>query len=998
MTIQHTYDFKKYLVILTVLLLVAVSVKSQENRVVSRLSIAQALTLKFANKEVELVKGQIISNVLTMVNTSEEPISIYITLNHPPMWKTLFNSDKKYTIGPADTIYVPVRIIPSAMMKGDTKYFINAYIEDEQRRQVAGEYFFASTEKISEWEMTANPSSRIYLKNNENTANFNINLANTGNEKQELVMMSALASSNIILMDSTEKPIVDFKSDFSLDAYTDTTISYKVKYTETERNFKSIDIENYNPGSINDEKKFSVFFHSEEPRREKYSNKSRSSKLDFIKLSNDKKINPYGSDVLPLSAYLRVSNILEDIVFSSLHLRGQKLLNNGGQLLYNTSLYFSSMDKFYGQNYARNIPWYVGYFDKTKSIQAGYVNGGAVGVQSSGKGVKGEIEFLPNHWGGAYYVRSPYFFKDDKLESFGFHHRYDGDNFSNLTQYSHSHHKYAKLITDVISVSPKVKLAKKHNLNFILALSNRKNYLNPNDEFTRQGYMAGAGYTSSFVENKWRFNLRGTYTSQGFGAYGYERYYLNHRSRIAASENLEISINNNYNQYNYDKSYFNYIPGYERNFYLFNSVNFYSEKYLKSVKPGLFYDIRNHFGYNFHTRGLNFSYNKYDITKNLQASMINTIGFARIMDEAGKKEHFTYKLSSMIKYHSLSFTGYYNYGPMSPAMVQLKRQTNVIPQTIRFSFIHMHLFKNRHVALQSRASYMYTNVYNHHSVNVSPEIFYFTNSGWRFSLNPTFTFYSSRLRVNTYEVPAYVTEADYEFKRYTNDNFLIAFGVKKDFGIPIPTTFTDFNNVTFAAFYDLNGNKIQDDNEPGIENVVIKVGSWNVITRSDGSASFENADPGHFSFSAFPLEDLKGWFPLIDDTLTIFKDEQVYIPFVKGVKIMGNVFIEQENTNLTEDKMLDKSGIKISAVNGHSFHTLTGADGAFEFYLPFGEYTVTLDETVLNGRYYIVKNNYVLDLSKDVENMYITFHIIEKKRKIRIKSFNGSTGNTDGEE
>ncbi|NOX45504.1 MAG: hypothetical protein GXO89_00820, partial [Chlorobi bacterium] len=73
--------------------------------------------------------------------------------------------------------------------------------------------------------------------------------------------------------------------------------------------------------------------------------------------------------------------------------------------------------------------------------------------------------------------------------------------------------------------------------------------------------------------------------------------------------------------------------------------------------------------------------------------------------------------------------------------------------------------------------------------------------------------------------------------------------------------------------------------------------------------------------------------------------------------------------------------------NGYTFHTLTGTDGSFEFYLPFGDYTVTLDENILNGRYYIVKNNYELDLSGEVDNMYITYHIIEKKRKIRMKKF-----------
>ena len=70
--------------------------------------------------------------------------------------------------------------------------------------------------------------------------------------------------------------------------------------------------------------------------------------------------------------------------------------------------------------------------------------------------------------------------------------------------------------------------------------------------------------------------------------------------------------------------------------------------------------------------------------------------------------------------------------------------------------------------------------------------------------------------------------------------------------------------------------------------------------------------------------------------------------------------------------------------------TLTGSDGTFEFYLPFGEYVITLDENILNGRYYILKNNYKINLTGEVENMYITFNIYEKKRKVRVKKFNGS--------
>lgn len=963
---------------------------SAQNNGFGQQSYGSSLSLRFKSPELNIEEGEIISNILVVTNQSTDSLNFYVSLNFPPFWKTLFNADKNYFLAPADSIFIPVRIIPSADMKGDTKYFINAYIEDENRKQVATEYFFASTARISQWEMFARPGNRVYFKNNESVAKFGLGIINTGNEKQDILLTTSKAHGNIILMDSAGNAIEDFTKNLTLNQGQDTSFSYKLKYVDAERNFKTIDIENYNPANINEEKKFSVYFHSEEPRREKYTNASRSARIDFIKLQNQNKVNPYGSDVLPLTADLRVSNLMEDVVFSSLHLRGQKQFENGGNLIYNSSFYFSSIDNFYGENYARNIPWYIGYFDDRKNIQLGYVNGGAIGVQSSGKGAKAEVQAIDNHWVGAYYVRSPYFFNDYRLESYGAHHRYLGNNFTNLLQYSHSHHKYAKMITDVISVAPQVRIAKKHNVNFMLSLSNRYDYRDADSTYSKQGYLAGAGYTSAFFDNIWRFNIRGTYTSKGFGAYGYERFYANHRSNIKAARNLELTLVNNYNQYSYDKEYYNYIPGNGVNYYFFNSLNFYSAKYLGLAQPGIFYDIRNHMGYNFHTRGLNLSFSNYDINQNLQTSLVTTVGYARIVNDPNDKEHFITKINSMIRYRNFSFTGFYNYGPLSPAMVQLKTQNNIIPQTLRTSFMHMYMFGNRHVVLQSRLSYMYTNVYNHHSVNISPELFYFTNTGWRFSINPTFTLYSSRLRVDSYDLPAYVTETDYEFRRYSNENFLINLGVKKDFGIPIPTTFEAYNNIELKAFYDVNGNRIQDKNEPGIENVVIQFGNNSVITRLDGSAEFLNLEPGTFSYSATSLVDLQGWFPLIDDTLQLFKNELIYVPFVKGVKVLGAVFVEQEIVNPAEEKKLDLSGIKITAVDDHTYQTLTGPDGSFEFYLPFGEYTITMDEKVLNGRFFLLKNNYKLDLDKGVENMYITFQVVERKRNIRMKKFNNS--------
>ena len=946
------------------------------------------LETSFTSKEIKIDKGQIVSNVLKIKNLQPDSLTIRLSLSCPQYWKSIYSTDKQFIIGGNDSIFIPVRIIPSAIIKGNTKYYINALIQNAEGTPISSEYFYTSTDIISRWDMTVNPSRRIYFLNNSNTTDFKVNLFNSGNEDQDILLRMSLPKSNVLIMDTTEKVISERKFDMSLQTMADTNFFFKLKFVEGERNFKNIDLENYNPSVINQERRFSLYFHSDEPRRVGSSRFSRSDKIDFIKLPNSNKINPYGSDVLPLTAYLRITNILDDVIFSSLHLRGNKYLNNGGNLIYNASMYFSSQENFYkNDSYVRDIPWYVGYFDRTKNIQIGYINSGTIGIQTSGKGIKGEIEVIPNHRVGAFYIKSPYFFTTERLTSWGLHHKVDWDDFSMTTRYAHSEHHVAKLNTDVISVEPKIRIAKKHHLSITGAWSNRYSYIDPLNKYSKEGYLAGLGYTSNFFKNTWKFNIRGSYTSKGFGAYGFERWFLNHRTRVKINKDIEIGIVNNYNHYRYDEEHYNYVPGLNENYYFFNSLNFYSARYLPGVKPGLFYDIRNQYGSNFHVRGLNLSYNKYEINKNLQFSFISTFGLSRVMNVPGSKNHFVYKLNTMIRHKNISINGFYIYGPLSPSMVLMKETTHILPQNLRISVMHQYLFPGKHLVLQTTGSYMYTNVYNHHSFSLSPELYYFTNSGWRFSINPSYTLYTSKFKITNIDLPSYAINNEFEFQRHTNDNFLVSIGIRKDFGIPIPTTYKFYSDIEFVAFYDLNGNKVQDENEPGIENVVIKTGNWDVITNSFGNATLLNAEPGKFSFDVLPLIDLKGWFPLVNDSLMVFNDEKIHIPFVKGVKIFGSVFLEKENIGAPETKPFDLSGIKIIAVNGIDYQTLTGPDGAFEFYLPFGDYVVSLDESILNGRYYLLKNNFELNLDEEIENMYITFHILEKKRKIRVKKF-----------
>ena len=113
-----------------------------------------------------------------------------------------------------------------------------------------------------------------------------------------------------------------------------------------------------------------------------------------------------------------------------------------------------------------------------------------------------------------------------------------------------------------------------------------------------------------------------------------------------------------------------------------------------------------------------------------------------------------------------------------------------------------------------------------------------------------------------------------------------------------------------------------------------------------------------------------------------------YIPFVRGIKVYGDIIIDRQKIAVTDDKKLDLSRIKISAIKGDKiYNTLTNKNGRFEFYLPFGSYTVTMDEVILNDRFRVTRNNLPIKLRNEQDEVYVSFYIIEKRGKVIFKDF-----------
>ena len=165
------------------------------------------------------------------------------------------------------------------------------------------------------------------------------------------------------------------------------------------------------------------------------------------------------------------------------------------------------------------------------------------------------------------------------------------------------------------------------------------------------------------------------------------------------------------------------------------------------------------------------------------------------------------------------------------------------------------------------------------------------------------------------------------------------------------------------------------------------MGAWEILTNEDGKGNVKNIPAGTYIWKAFCLEQLEGWFPNLPDSIDLQNGGLLSVPFVRGVKVSGKVFIDREKWSAGSNIVLDLSRIKITATNHNVFTTLTDKDANFSLYLPKGKYIITLDEKVLGEKFQVLQNNFEFEVDDSFDNLFIPFYIVEKKRKVRITKF-----------
>lgn len=951
---------------------------------------SHSLVMKFSKKTIVLDETDIVTNVLFICNNTFEPLDFTVRVSCPYNWTSISNDSAKYHANPGDSIFIPVRIVPTGV-KGGSEYVINVYlISSINGTQLTNDYFFAGTKRLSRWSVNVLPSRKIYFMNHSDTARFDINILNEGNQPEDLVLTLKNFMSKSTILDTTGRILHANYFNTVLKPGADTDLAFKAKYIGTPLNFQYSDLEQFAGYTNQNDQNFSIWANTQEAKQLDSNSYARGKEIDFAKLSDITSANPFGGQVVPVTADLNTYNILGIQPVMNLNLYGNTLLNNDAHVFYNANLYYSTY--FLENKLFNGSTYYAGYFDtRGDDIQAGNIglsNPGGFAV--AGDGVKGDYAIdKQNTVGGGlvdgYY--NSYLGAEvwDKYKFMNTSPLLDNRVFTTSAGlddgYSNNSQEY------YVSEIGGFNITKNQSLGFNL-VGIDKVYSNA----TFLGHIIGLNYNGNFLQNKLSISEYFYHAAYDTSAYSKNILTLGNYDTYRLSKTWIFLLQNNYNSY--PTPYYVVTP------YNVTFTNYlYATRYSNGsgFSSFIFYNRYNSLNIFLSYFGGGERYNYFNLANNLLASATVQGGYNDLINHPEIKDYFVLQPDLLLRYRTTTFRVLYSYGPEGIPTLNIFNGNTPYPQLFSASVDNQYQFPGRHFVLNNTLTYSYYNVYASNSLTLSPELYYFTTSGWRFKIGFDYSFNSTN--IGQYGFYAYPNaETSENTGPVVSDNIYINVGIKKQFGIPVPKNWAKYfyKTVTFISFLDLNGDGKKELNEAPVDNVVVHITNgpemYEAITGDNGTAKILNLKMGRYSLTTIPLLNMKEWFYNTDDSINSNIKDTIYIPFVKGVKITGGIVYHPSKYSVNQT--IDLHNIQVTAtdiISGKSYDALTDAQGEYTMYVPVGKYTLTMNEDWLDDRFKVAQNNFTVALNMGMGSLYQSFYITEKQAPVEIKQFGTPT-------
>lgn len=317
-------------------------------------------------------------------------------------------------------------------------------------------------------------------------------------------------------------------------------------------------------------------------------------------------------------------------------------------------------------------------------------------------------------------------------------------------------------------------------------------------------------------------------------------------------------------------------------------------------------------------------------------------------------------------------------------------------KSIRIMPFFQKYYFNKALLLSSYNSYYYEVLSNSERISLNARLKFFLGRDWEL-------FVDNNLFLSS------VINSEGE-KTYTRSYFLNV-GVKKSFDIPQPRV--KYYDLRIVCFKDINGNKIKDDNEYGLSDIVISVdraaqadsailnnvtepGQFapaEMVTDNFGQVVYSRIPEGKFDIRVFPLMNLVDMYNANgqNQKVEVFRDTTYYIPFVQSYLVTGRIILNRDE--FSSLGVVSPGNVRIVAVDslGNSFPTLSNADGSFTLYVPrSGDYKVMVNNVF--GEQFIQEEMEYVVAFNGAKEFQVDFVFNEKKRSVNI---NGASTSVD---
>lgn len=927
--------------------------------------------------------SEVAANVLRIANYTNRKVRFSVAVALPAGWNALGNRDRMIELSPNDSVFIPVRAIPDRQAKGGTSYLISAILRSEQEQQFAADNWYVTIKSHADWRVHV-PQRMVYFANGSDSAQFSVQLSNLGNA-DESIRLVLLPDRLLQLLDPVSKQPAALTITCDLPVGADTVIRYAVRRVQEQR--LSVGKKDLTATADPNRESFPIQVLARSAGGT--GNRSWTGNITFARVGNRVAQHAYSGNALPLTLEANLFDVLTDGATLSLDLYGSANMRNNAVLTYRFQSVFITNylneQAFLGQNH------YVGYFSGKYTVEAGEVNGWGRSLLT-GRGLKAAVR-VRNETIGAIYVRGPGLFRNNPNLGYGLYHQHAKGGLIWSNYFTRNENRLVKVATNAANTYASYKISPGHQFGVGMGMSSERFSPDTAAGDFGGGYGFDANYSGSY--GPFGFFANYNYGSSQYALYRGVRMF-NTRTSWAFSHDRNLSLST---------QLFTQRPQYFINGRIADGPFLRNQRY--EVRYGIFtpnamiafkplYQFDENPLIRVRTAGMGFDYN----LRNNEAVRVSTnfftgYGFAPTV---GLDPFFLARAGVFARWSKTFLSLRYFYGPN-----QLQEQIRFIsyrinPQSVFLTGSNDHWFSNGKFLLTTTGNLFYETFYQRLNTRIRPELFYFTNSGFRLSM------YVSWVRNAQSANPVLNGITGEEtFEPVENADFNLGFGVKKQLGVPLPGP--RYISTKVIVFRDMNGNRRQDAQEDGVENILVtirpkrleggdtlaynRVHGEDFITDRKGEVYYDNISPGSYYITMSSLVAQGDWFTAEEQEVIIRKGEPVFLPLNRGLRLNGIILVDRDKYSGGGDGAMDLSRIRITAIDslGRTYTCLSERDGTFNMQLPMGKYTLSANESALGDGFVFLTNRIEMDLTRYVETYSVTFNVVERKRKVEIKRF-----------